>query len=125
MEVQKVLLRVLLGFAVIVAPLFVLSRVVFPEAFGIWAETIVGRLFDQAGAAVVQTLFGPGAPFAPLMEATDRFVGFVRVQLTTGNLVSAILGALGVGVFNLLYNWWRNRSIRRMCSAMLYSAGYR
>jgi hypothetical protein len=114
------------SYVVLAAAALVLARVIFADQIGTWwSATQFGTRIDNIGSQVASWLFQPGSPAVTLAEATQSGVAYVTKQLTTGNLVSAVLGALGVGAFNLIYNWWRNRSIRRMCSAMLYSSGLR
>ncbi|MFM9864150.1 MAG: hypothetical protein ACKVRO_11135 [Micropepsaceae bacterium] len=114
------------GLIVMAAAVLVFLRVAFPDPIGTWwSATPIGAWTDDVGSRFAHWLFQPGSPAISLAEATQRGVAYLTLQLTTGNLVSAVLGALGVGVFNLSYNWLRNWSIRRTCSAMLYSSAYR
>lgn len=105
--------------------IFTLLRVVFPDAFAFWANSAPGQYADAFGTWLVRWLLQEGSPLVPIMDIFQRGVNYVDKEFTTGNLLSAILGALGVGGFNLFYNWLRNLSIRRMCSAMLYFAAWR
>lgn len=115
-----------LGYSMLAMALLVLLRVVLGDQIDSWWSVVpMSAQLDSFGSRVAQWLFQPGSPLAPVMDAAQRGVAYIRMQLTTGNLVSAVLGALGVGVFNLSYNWLRNWSIRRTCSAMLYSLAYR
>jgi hypothetical protein len=126
MYAARALLWRTFSIVVLATAFLVLVRVVFADQFGSWwSASSLGRLIDSLGVQVANWLFQAGSPAVVFMEAAQSGVDYAKRQLTTGNLVSAVLGAIGVGAFNLIYNWLRNRSIRRMCSAMLYSSGLR
>lgn len=114
------------SYILLAIALFTLARAILPGIFiDMIADTAFGRFVDQIGQYLQDTLLREGTPLVRLLGVADSGVGYLRATITSTNLLSAALGAVGVGIFNIGYNWLRNLGIRRTCSAMLYSSGLR
>lgn len=125
------IIRVLVTLLIALPVIYVIVRVYWPELIAsdptvTWfLNTNFGRRIDNGVSEFAAWAFQnkePGEATAEFLVAVLAAV-YVEVASTTfTEIVAGTIGAVAFGALSLLYNWWRNRPIRKMCSRELYVA---